>query len=138
VKWSIKNQSHGIKWIKQLENTKEGCHGSFVSSTGLDTNNNAPDAFFVIHSKLYRIDYKWSVECLGSVDTGSYPTFAETGGERPLLLIADGSNLFYYNLKEGGSLHYINLPDRINEQGIKIKPTHVQVVSGSIIVNDLR
>jgi len=85
---------------------------------------------------LYRVDYKWAVECLGSVNTGSYPTFAETGGERPLLLIADGVNLFYYNLKEGGSLHYINLPDRINEQGAKIKPTHVQVVSGSIIVND--
>lgn len=126
----------GIRWIKQLEETIEGCHGSFVSSTGLDSNKNLAEAFFIVHSKVYRVDYKWQVECIGSVATGSYPTFAETGGERPLLLIADGSNLFYYNLKEGGNLKSISLPNRITEEGVKIKPSCVQVVSGSIIVND--
>jgi len=127
----------GIKF-KTLLNAgkKTGCHGSFVASVGLNDNNNVPDAFFVVNNILYRVDYNWNHHALGFVTAESYPTFAETGGERPFLLIADGVNLFAYNLKEGGNLITLGLPDRINEEDVKIKPTHVQVVSGSIIVND--
>lgn len=128
--------AHGIKWKLQLEDCAFGCQGAFVASVGLSENHNAPDAFFVVNSNIYRVDYNWNFEKIGSVATGSYPTFAETGGERPLLLIADGSNLYYYDLKNGGELKTILLPNRITEDGERIKPTHIQVVAGSLIVND--
>lgn len=136
---SVKYQKSvpGVKFQKLLSSVKNaGCHGSFVASVGLNENENLPDAFFVINNILYRVDYSWNYFALGFVATNSYPTFAETGGERPFLLIADGENLFAYNLKEGGNLVALGLPDRITADKTKIKPSFVQVVSGSIIVND--
>lgn len=127
----------GIKYKTTLtQASNAGAHGSFVASVGLNSNNNEPDAFFVVNNTLYRVDYGWEIEALGTVAANSYPCFAETGGERSFLLVADGVNLFAYNLKEGGSLIALGLPDRITEDGVKIKPTSVQVVAGSIIVND--
>jgi len=126
----------GVRFKKKLNTTKNsGCHGSYVASVGLNDNGNIPDAFYVINNIVYRVDYSWNYYALGFVSSNSYPTFAETGGERPFLLIADGVNLFCYNLKEGGSLQRVGLPNRITEE-IPIKPSSVQVVSGSIIVND--
>lgn len=128
----------GVKFKKRLNNSSgAACHGSFVASTGLDSNENMPDAFFVINDVLYRVDYGWNSFALGYVSAGSYPTFAETGGERPFLLIADGANLWCYDLKNGGELESITLPKRITDDTTFIKPSHVQVVSGSIIVNDV-
>ena len=121
----------------QIADSSEGCQGSFVASVGLDSNRNVPDAFFVVNSKVFRIDYRWESHEVGSIATGSHPTFAETGGERPLLLIADGFNLWYYDLKNGGSLRSIGLPNKINQESVAIKPASVQVVAGSIIVNDV-
>ena len=121
----------------QVEQSSDGCQGSFVASVGLDSNRNVPDAYFVINSKVFRIDYRWEAHEIGSIATGSHPTFAETGGERPLLLIADGFNLWYYDLKNGGTLHSIGLPNKINQESTAIRPASVQVVSGSIIVNDV-
>jgi len=126
----------GVRFKKKLDpSQKYGCHGSYVASVGLNENNNVPDAFYVINNILYRVDYSWNSYAVGFVSTNSYPTFAETGGERPFLLIADGINLFCYNLKEGGNLQKIKLPNRITEE-TQIKPSSVQVVAGSIIVND--
>lgn len=126
----------GIRHLKELNATLNGCHGSYVASVGLTKNNSAPDMFFVSNNTVYRIDYAMNRSIIGYVAGDSYPTFAETGGERPFLLIADGSSVQAYNLKEGGLLQELGLPDRINEQGVKIKPSSVQVVNGSIIVND--
>ena len=128
----------GIRFKKRLNGVSgAACHGSYVASTGLDSNNNMPDAFFVINDILYRVDYGWNYRALGFVSSGSYPTFAETGGERPFLLIADGANLWCYDLKNGGNLEQITLPKRITDSETFIKPSHVQVVAGSIIVNDV-
>lgn len=127
----------GIKYKLTLNAIKNcQCQGSYVASVGLNENHNMADAFFVVNDVLYRVDYSWNFFALGFVASGAHPTFAETGGERPFLLIADGVNLFAYNLKEGGDLISLGLPDRHTADKVKIKPTHVQVVSGSIIVND--
>lgn len=126
----------GIKWKLDLEDSTIGCKGSYVSSVGLNTNNNVPDAFFVINETIYRVDYNWNVSEIGSVAPGSRPIFCESGGERPMLLIADGSRLQYYNLREGGVCKEIRLPERVNEEGVTISPTYVQCIDGVVIVND--
>lgn len=126
----------GIKYLKTIADSTVGCKASYVASVGLTENNNAPDAFFAINNTIYRLDYQYDVYELGGIATQATPTFSETGGERPLLLIADGYNIYYYDLKNGGSLKYISLPERINEENVSIRPSHIQVVDGSIIVND--
>lgn len=126
----------GIKYLKTIVDSTVGCKASYVASVGLTENNNAPDAFFAINNSIYRLDYKYDITELGGIATDATPIFSETGGERPLLLIADGYNIYYYDLKNGGELKYISLPERINEENVSIRPSHVQVVDGSIIVND--
>ena len=111
------------------------CRGAYTSSIG--KHGDPEEAFVVFGNVLYRIDYTENVERLGYVASGSSRvTFAETGGLRPFLLVADGTNLWCYNILEGGELTRIPLPARVTGDGDVIKPTHVAVISGSIVVND--
>lgn len=123
----------GIKYLKNVGSGR--CRGAYVSSVGLG--GNREDAFVVMGSGCYRINVAHEVEFLGYVANGSgRVSFSETGGIRPFLLIADGSNLWAYNLLEGGPLVQATLPQRVTGDGGTIQPTHVSTVSGSVCVND--
>ena len=124
----------GLKFYKKI--LKSGrCRGAYVSSIGKD--GVAEDAFVCFGNVLFRIDYTENVERIGLVASGTGRViFAETGGLRPMLLVADGVNLWCYNILEGGTLQRIPLPSRVTGDGGSIKPTHVAVISGSIVVND--
>lgn len=122
----------GLKFFKGIGQGR--CRGSYVSSIGKAST--PEDAFVVFGTSLYRIDYADNVEKLGNVANGSgRVSFAETGGLRPMLLIADGINLWCYDLLNGGGLTQITLPARYGRTD-SITPSHVCVVGGSIVVND--
>lgn len=123
--------------MKFLSSVGGRCRGAYVSTIGLASTHSPEDMFAVMGNALYRFDAYGNRTKLGNVaSNGSRISFAETGGPRALLLVADGSNLFYYDLLEGGELKAIQLPERITAQGGLISPTHVAVVAGSIVVND--
>lgn len=123
----------GIKYWKKIGQGR--CRGAYVSSIGLDSK--PEDAFVVFGNVLYRISHDEVVTELGYVASGTgRVTFAETGGLRPFLLIADGTNLWAFNILEGGELQRVTLPQRVTGDGGQIRPTHVSVISGSVVVND--
>lgn len=123
--------------LQLLENVGGKCRGCYVSTIGLEETHSTEDMFAVMGNVLYRFDLNGTKTKIGNVaNNGNRISFAETGGPRALLLIADGANLFYYNLLEGGGLHPIQLPERITERGGTINPTFVAVVEGCIVVND--
>lgn len=123
----------GLKFHKAIGTGR--CRGAYVSSIG--KGGVAEDAFVCFGNSVYRIDYAENVEHIGYVASGTGRiSFSETGGLRPFLLIADGANLWCYNLLEGGQLEQITLPQRVTGDGGAIQPTHVAVVSGSVVIND--
>ena len=113
------------------------CRGCFVSTIGLKSEASPEDCFVVMGAVLYRVDAYGNKNRIGRVaNNGRRVSFAEAGGPRALLLVADGANLWYYDLLEGGELKQIQLPERVTAEGGTITPTHVAVVAGSIVVND--
>ena len=123
--------------LKLLSAISGRCRGAYVSTVGLAESHSAEDMFVAMGNVLYRVDAYGNRTRLGRIaSNGRRVSFAETGGPRALLLVADGANLWYYDLLEGGELKAIQLPERITEQGGLISPSHVAVVSGSIAVND--
>lgn len=126
----------GLEYVRTINNMAR-CRGAYVSSVGLSSQNQQENAFVVFGRALYRLDYVGNCTKLGEVAGGSgRVTFAETGGINPYLLIADGSNLWAYNLLDGGELKRITLPDRVTVEGGQINPSHVAVVGGSVVIND--
>lgn len=123
--------------MQKLSALSGRCRGAYVSTIGLKAEASAEDMFVVMGSVLYRIDVYGNANRIGRVaNNGKRVSFAEAGGPRALLLIADGSALYYYDLIEGGDLKLIQLPERITDLGGTITPSHVAVVAGSIVVND--
>lgn len=113
------------------------CRGCFVSTIGLKSEASPEDLFVVMGAVLWRVDAYGNKTKIGRVAFNSHRvSFAEAGGPRALLLVADGANLWYYDLLEGGELKPIQLPERVTAEGGTITPSHVAVVAGSIIVND--
>lgn len=110
-------------------------HGMYVPSIGLNANAGKPDMFVAAGNKIYRIDYAYNREEIGSCASNSPVYFAETGGERAILLWVDGQNIGGYDLKLGRKVE-ITLPKNITS-GLYVKPSHIAVVSGSIVINDL-
>lgn len=126
----------GLKFIQRMSTTSR-CRGAYVSSVGLTRDNQEENAFVVFGTSLYRIDWTGESTRIGKVAPGlTRVCFSETGGLRPMLLVADGVNLWCYDLLEGGELVRITLPDRITGSGGQIKPSHVAVIDGVIAVND--
>lgn len=124
---------------KLLSVVEEGaaCRGAYVSTIGLSSEASPEDMFAVFGNTLYRFDAYGNRTAIGPVaSNGLRVSFAETGGPRALLLVADGSGLYYYDLLEGGGLVQIQLPERITARGGTVTPSHVAVVAGSIVVND--
>lgn len=127
----------GLKLLAGLGVTGN-IRGTFVPSVGQTSNGRIPDCFVAVGTRLYRINPDNSVDLVSSglSNNTNRVTFAETGGVRALLLIADGANLFYYDLLSGTlNLESITLPTRISGNGT-VTPSHVAVVGGSIVVND--
>ena len=126
----------GIRFAQRF-NAGSRCRGAYVSSVGLLENNQEENAFVVFGNVLYRIDWTGAVSRLGNVAPGrSRVSFAETGGLRPMLLVADGKNLWAYDLLEGGNLQRVTLPERITGEGGDIAPSAVAVIDGVIAVTD--
>jgi len=127
----------GLEFVRKVHNGYARCRGSYVSSIGLSSQDQQENAFFVFGNVVYRLDYVGNVQRIGNVAAGSGRVhFAETGGINPWLLIAAGSNLWAYNLLDGGNLRRVTLPERITSEGGQINPSHVAVVGGSVVIND--
>ena len=127
---------YGLKYMSGL-GVSGRIRGVFVPSVGRITNTRRPDIYVVVGGSLVRIGPTGDVYIVSTNigTTTSRVGFAETGGERALLLLVDGVNMWYVDLSSGVSLQSITLPQRISGSGT-IKPTHVAVVGGSIVVND--
>ena len=127
----------GLKHWKKIYNASR-CRGAYVSSIGLTSSNQEENAFVCFGTHVYRIDYNENVTHIGDVGGGTARvSYAETGGLRPFLLIADGHSLWAYDLLEGGMLQQISLPQRVTGDGGQISPSHVAVVAGSVCINDV-
>ena len=124
----------GIKYLMTLGDSGQ-IDGMYVPSTGLTTMNYAPSLFVAYNGSIYRIDNGYNVETIGYYTSGNKVEFAESGGERAILLWVDSVAIHGYDLKKGESVS-ITLPKRITEN-VYVRPTHIAVVSGSIVINDL-
>lgn len=126
----------GLKFHRRISGSSR-CRGSYVSSVGLSSGDQRENAFVVFGNRLFRLDAVGNSTEIGAVGTGSARvSFAETGGLNPYLLVADGANLWAYDLINGGGLRRITLPERVNGTGGQINPSFVCVVAGSIVIND--
>lgn len=124
----------GIKYLMTL-GSEGSIDGMYVPSTGLSSTNYTPDLFVAYGGKVYRINNAYETQEIGNYVSGNTVIFAESGGERAILMWVDGVSIYGYNLKDGTTVN-ITLPKRITEN-VYIRPTHIAVVSGSIVVNDL-
>ena len=70
-----------------------------------------------------------------SISADSHPVFAETGGQRPHLLIADGYTLYAVNLKDLTQT-VVTLPKRITADDEYVQPSYVAVVDQTVCIND--
>lgn len=124
----------GIKYLLSLGNSGQ-IDGMFVPSTGLREMNYAQSLFVAYIGNIYRIDNGYNIEVIGQYTSGNKVEFAESAGERDILMWVDGVSIHGYDIKEGEAVA-ITLPKRITETNY-IRPTHIAVVSGSIVLNDL-
>ena len=124
----------GIKFLLSLGNSGQ-IDGMFVPSTGLREMNYAQSLFVAYIGNIYRIDNGYNIEVIGQYTSGNKVEFAESAGERDILMWVDGVSIHGYDIKEGEAVA-ITLPKRITETNY-IRPTHIAVVSGSIVLNDL-
>lgn len=123
----------GIKFLMSLGDNAQ-IDGMYVPSTGLAVANYVPSLFVAYKGDVYKIDNDFSVAVIGHYNSGNTVQFAETSGERDILLFVDGIQIYGYELKNGQPVS-ITLPKRITEN-VYVKPTHIAVVSGSIVIND--
>lgn len=70
-----------------------------------------------------------------SISANAHPTFAETGGQRPHLLIADGYTLYAIDLKTLTQT-VVKLPKRITADDEYVQPSYVAVVDQTVCIND--
>ncbi len=124
----------GIKFLMSLGEDAQ-IDGIYVPSTGLSVTNFTPSLFVAYKGDIYRIDNAYETEVIGHYTSGNNVQFEESGGERAILIWVDGVSIYGYDLKNGTSVN-ITLPKRITENAY-IRPTHIAVVSGSIVLNDL-
>jgi len=123
----------GLKFLQQLNGR---CRGCYVSTRGLASEHSPEDMFAVMGNVCYRVKDS-SATAIFQVASGTQRiVFAETGGPRAMLLAADGFNLHTYEL-ETGVYKTVQLPAAIEGDGHTVKPTHVSVISGCIVINDL-
>lgn len=113
------------------------CRGTYVSSVGLAEYGSRENLFVVMDSTVFRILANGDHAEIGQVTSGSERViFSETGGLRPILLMADGFALWAYDLLEGGQMKQVPLPERVTGEGGTIKPSHVATIAGSVCITD--
>lgn len=124
----------GIKYFDSFGD-KYNCDGMYVPSTGLATMDYEQCMFVAYNGEIQRVDSALNHEVIGNYALGNTVCFAESGGERAILLWVDGTDIHGYNLKEGTTVD-ITLPKRIDQENSYIQPTHIAVVDGTIVLND--
>ena len=90
----------GIRFLTTLGNSGQ-CDGMYVPSTGLTSANFAPSLFFAYGGKVYRIDNAYNTEIVGEYTSGNKVEFAESGGERAILMWVDSVSIHGYDIKNG-------------------------------------
>lgn len=123
----------GVKYLYSLGDDSN-CDGMYVPSTGLSNMDYEQCLFVAYNGSIHRIDTSFNDEVIGNYALGNTVQFAESGGERAILLWVDGNDIHGYNLKTGEQVD-ITLPKRIEENSY-IQPTHIAVVDGTIVLND--
>ena len=124
----------GVKYFDTF-GSSDHCDGLYVPSTGLAAYDFEQCLFVAYNGEVYRVDSALNHEKIGIYALGNTVQFAESGGERAILMWVDGTDIHGYNLKTGETVN-ITLPKRINAQNQYIQPTHIAVVDGSIVLND--
>ena len=124
----------GVKYFDTFGST-DHCDGLFVPSTGLSAYDFEQCLFVAYNGEVFRVDSALNHEKIGIYALGNTVQFAESGGERAILMWVDGTDIHGYNLKTGETVN-ITLPKRIDAQNQYIQPTHIAVVDGSIVLND--
>lgn len=129
----------GVKYLDSFGD-KLKCDGLFVPSTGLKAQGYDPSLFYAYNGQIWRVDTayqngSYGKEVIGTYAIGNTVCFAESGGEKAILLWVDGSDIHGYNLKTGTKVD-ITLPKRIDSDNEFVQPTHIAVVDGSIVIND--
>lgn len=124
----------GVKFLDTFGSTDK-CDGLYVPSTGLSAYDYEQCLFMAYNGEIFRVDSSLNHELIGVYALGNTVSFAETGGERAILLWVDGTDIHGYNLKTGEKVE-VTLPKRIDAENEYIQPTHISVVDGTIVLND--
>ncbi|MBQ1295442.1 MAG: hypothetical protein IIY21_15470 [Clostridiales bacterium] len=124
----------GVKYFDTF-GSSDHCDGLYVPSTGLAAYDFEQCLFVAYNGEVFRVDSALNHEKIGIYALGNTVQFAESGGERAILMWVDGTDIHGYNLKTGETVN-ITLPKRIDAQNQYIQPTHIAVVDGSIVLND--
>lgn len=123
----------GIEHIYQISGK---CRGVYVSTRGLADDNSPEDMFVVMGNVLWRVNENNRTKILNVAPGSRRISFAETGGPRAMMLVADGANLFWYDIATG-THGIVQLPVAVEGDGHMVKPSHVSVISGCIVINDI-
>lgn len=124
----------GVKYFDTF-GSDMSCDGLYVPSTGLSNMAFEQCLFVAYKGIIYRVDSAMNHYEIGNYAIGNTVSFAESGGERAILLWVDGSDIHGYDLKNGLQVD-ITLPKRIDGNNEYVQPTHIAVVDGSIVIND--
>ena len=122
--------------LKRLYNISGNCRGCYVSTRGLRADSSPEDMFAVFGNMLYRLTNTGYTALFPVAASQRRVCFAETGGPRAMMLVADGASLHWYDLQEG-TFGQVQLPAAVEGDGHTVRPTFVQVVSGCIVINDI-
>lgn len=125
---------HGFRKLASLGGR---CRGTYVSTRGLESENSPEDMFAVMGNALWRVRGTAQQKLFAVAASRNRVSFAETGGPTPLMLVADGLNLHSYNLLTGEH-RKVQLPLSVEGDGHMVRPSHVAVIDGCIVINDVQ
>lgn len=129
------NFMESVPGLQKIYQISGKCRGCYVSTRGLQSERSPEDMFVCMGNRVLRVKETGS-EQLFTVSPGTQRiSFAETGGPTPILLCADGFNLHAYNLLTG-EYRKVQLPVAVEQDNHMVKPTHVAVIDGCIVIND--
>ena len=124
-----------IPGLKRLFQINGKCRGTYVSTRGLDSERSKEDMFAAMGNTVYRLKENEKQKLFNIAPGSQRVCFAETGGPTPIMLCTDGYNLHSYNLSTG-EYRQVQLPIAVEQDGHLVKPSHVAVIDGSIVIND--
>lgn len=122
----------GLRRIYQMNGK---CRGTYVSTRGLEAERSPEDMFVCMGNVVYRVKETEKTRLFNVAPGTQRVCFAETGGERAILLCTDGYNLHSYELATG-TYRRVQLPVAVEGDNHLVRPSHVAVISGSVVIND--